>query len=132
MEGVIPFEQGRLYQVINDELLLNKYRNFFINNLSYEQQKKFSSDSYSNPVPYPYYDNVEFNYGFKPIAFKEKEQKVVGEIFLQENVSKPQMSVNNSYSGISFETINMTEKVSRPFRVEIDVNDFIKDFEKVL
>jgi len=130
MEGIIPFEQGVLYQLINNELK-NKYSNYFINNINYELRRKFSSNSACS-IPFSGFDFVEFGFGFKPIAFKEKEQKVVGEIFLNERTVSSQLTTNNNYSGINFETIDITENISRPFRVEIDVNDFIKDFEKIL
>jgi hypothetical protein len=68
----------------------------------------------------------------KPIAFKKSEQKVIGEIIVNENKKTSMLVPSANGYGINFNQSEVQEKSSKVYRVEIEVNEFIKNFEKVL
>ena len=136
MENTLPFEQGILYKPIKvegyttydiDQYFLGKV-------ISQRTIMDRESFDYINQYDYPSssIENVDWEYYFLPIGFIESTQKVVGEVMMVESKTILMLVPAGNNFGISFKQEKIKEYIKRTFRVEIDVNEFIKKFEKVL
>lgn len=132
MEGTLPFEYGYLYKVIElkedleispsdkSQLLSINTQEGVITGTQYNEYYKPRVDAYIDK----YCDH------FNPIGYDPRTQKVILESKLIENQSFKNM-VGFSNNQISSDNIFQT-RTHRVYRIEVDVNIFIKYFEKVL
>ncbi len=125
---MVPFEFGALYKPCE---------NVQINcDIDWNQKPTFHFSNYINgniiTNPHVIVNYVDWSYGFEPIAFIESKGMVVGNVFANEAKNTPILIPEANGYGINFQTNNIVEQKKRSFRVEIEVNEFIKNFEKIL
>ena len=129
----LPFEYGFLYKKVapvkDDELFNNALKNLPINLLP-EYSSFYESVYGSNgTINGSIYNQALGNSLYNPIAYIKTTQKIVMEVTRLENDTLNGFLV---MSGMSFSQVNIAKNVAKVCRVEVDVNDFIKYFEKVL
>lgn len=134
MDPIFPFEYGAVYQPIEKERW--NYGTEWLRKFSDLQKSSMGHNNYSNSYAYDYpnshVDSVEWQYYLKPIAFLEKDQKVIAEIMAMETKKFSMLVPAAQNYGINFSQTQISENLKRMFRVEIEANEFIKNFEKVL
>ena len=131
MENTLPFEYGYLYKpiVITDETDINEKDKNDLHDLKWTSNT--TTCSYSNwGRPKLTVINTDIGEYFNPIGYNPKTQKVVLEIFKgEQEVFENLVSFTNN----QFDSGNIIEKnYKKVDRIEVDVNLFIKYFEKVL
>lgn len=131
MQGTLPFEYGTMYRPIIGKSFKSEW--ILPNQGTHNSQDNYNYNSYNNgqflcsftPV-------IDSSFDFFPMAFSEKTQMVIGEVIVEEQRKFSVTIPQSSNSGISFMTTNTTERSKSVTRIQIEVNDFIRDFEKVL
>ena len=135
MEKSLPFEYGYLYKVIDNptqedkDVIQNTYYQEDIFRPWYSVENQAYS-SYGSPLSVSVYgERIDENGKFLPIAFKENSQKVVLEMVIEEEeIHSGIMQLENN----QFKTATIKKHNKRVRRIELDVNVFIRNFEKVL
>jgi len=129
----LPFEYGFLYKKVapvkDDELFNNALHNLPINLLPESSSFYESVYSSNGTINGSIYIQAPGNSLYHPIAYIKTTQKIVME------VTRLEKDVLNGFltmSGMSFSQTSVAKNVAKICRVEVDVNDFIKYFEKVL
>ena len=136
MESTLPFEYGVMYRVIpsptsedRSEIERTYYQEDILKP-SYSIQNP--SYSYSGTSPLNSWVDTQMIVAegmFLPIAFKESTQKVIVEIIVSENEKTAGiLQLDNN----QFKYSEITRHSRRVRRIELDVNLFIRNFEKVL
>lgn len=129
----LPFQYGAMYKPTVE--YMSKYS---VNFITQYDQKTYISNTNSSGTTHMYMyptsgiNSINWNYYFLPNGFIEKSQKVIGTVFFEESKQFSMLIPSTSGYGISFNQDRITEKATKPFRVELDVHEFIKNFEKVL
>lgn len=127
------YEYGCLYKPISGSPY--EYGNSATLLKDQSQKTVLTKSNYNSGTASPstFVSNIDWKYGFKPISFIENKNIVIGEVFALETKTISLMTPNSSSSyGISFGQDTINESRTRMFRVEIEVNDFIRNFEKIL
>lgn len=128
MEGVLPFEYGFMYKPIEslkaDELanITDGIQIDFSGNPSYFSNSGMMGGYVST-------QGIDASKYFHPIAYVSSKQKVIAEVMVRE---EEKTNGHFMMSGMSFQTTDLTKRYIKINRAEIDVNVFIKNFEKVL
>ena len=129
----LPFEYGFLYKKVapvKDDVLFNNALHNLSVNLLPESSSSYEYVCNSNGTITGSIYNHELNNSlYNPIAYIKTTQKIVMEVTRLENDTLNGFLV---MSGMSFSQVNIAKNVAKICRVEVDVNDFIKYFEKVL
>lgn len=131
MENNLPFEYGFLYKPV-EGLVIERLSNSFYD---YTQQISLSRSGgydYNVSVPFSNHESIDWRHGFKPVGFIESTQRVIGDVYVIECTNREVLSPSMNNWNMSFNKETHTTRVKKPIRVEIDVNDFIKNFEKIL
>lgn len=123
MDTVIPFEYGFLYKMIENP-------NWSDINNSLKVDSGISN--YMNSPVFSWYStepNIQQHKYFEPIGYLSNTQKVIFNVVVEE---KETTNGHLTMSGMSFQTTSIEKTYRKINRAEIDVNIFIKNFEKVL
>lgn len=128
MDRAFPFEYGFLYKLIgtpswNDGEDISKSIQLD-SNYTY-----FNNSGVSAMTGHSTVNGIDHEKYFHPIGFVESKQKVVVEVMVRETEST---SGHLYMSGMSFNTSTIQKEYKKISRAHIDVNIFIRNFEKVL
>jgi len=131
MDTVLPFEYGYLYSPIetkDTEISSDDRRE--LDNIMY-QEGVLSNNSYSDYNAPRLTSTIErLENQFVPVGYNPKTQKVILESTLRETDRFENMVSFNNNQINNFNSFS--KSAYRIYRVEVDVNIFIKYFEKVL
>ncbi len=137
MESTLPFEYGFMYKpIVLNPVTLEGSREI-ADGVIVDEATPYFAYSGSGVSGYTDTFQVDPSKFFHPIAFIESTQKVICDVVItQAKKTKGYLTINsgNSYgsNGFNFSTDELYEYSTKMGRVKIDVNIFIKYFEKVL
>jgi len=134
--STLPFEYGKMYRVIPSPTsedrseIERSYYQEDIFKTSYSIQNPSYSYNDTSPLSSWVGDQMIIPEGmFLPIAFKESTQKVIVEIIVSEDEKTAGiLQLENN----QFKSSEITRHARRVRRIELDVNLWIRNFEKVL
>ena len=130
MENTLPFEYGFLYKPISGVNLSSEEVNKILNSVQIDSttQSYYSGSGYGMNG-YVSSQGIDHEKYFHPIGFIESQQFVIVEVMITE---QEVTSGHLQMSGMNFQNTNLTKTYKRVSRAHIDVNIFIKYWEKVL
>lgn len=131
MENALPFEYGYMYKIVQNPTPEDKNA---IEQLYWQQDNlasfyDYNYDSYNNPGGSFDSQVLDPSGNFLPIGFLEKDQKVVLEVIVSETERVKNLLVLNNNQ---FSKMEVSKRNKRLRRLEMDVNLFIRNFEKIL
>lgn len=126
MENTLPFEYGFLYKTIENPNQAELSTGIRVEN-SYNSWWNNSGNSAISGMLYS--GGIDHSKYFHPIGYIASKQIVIVEVMVTETEKINGLLTMNS---MSFSTTGIEKSFTKIARANIDVNIFIKNFEKVL
>ena len=124
MDSTLPFEYGYLYKIIT-----NPNHSDISNNLYLDVGQNYYQSGYGNITTSSYSNGIADENFYHPIGFIESKSLVVVEVMVKKKESTNGLL---QMQGMSFSTTSLEKEYREICRATIEVNTFIRNFEKVL